>query len=76
MLLRLFGFTVVDADELSENAQFKQEDLRIIDGDWSVSRRSRDTRRVPRLRIYFRSARPSWSTLSGATNGPMHDGTS
>jgi hypothetical protein len=34
MLLRLFGLTVVDADELSENAQFKQEDLRIIDGDW------------------------------------------
>lgn len=32
--LRLLGFTVVDADGLTENAQFKQEDLRVIDGGW------------------------------------------
>jgi hypothetical protein len=33
--LNLLGFSVVDSDRLTENAQFKQEDLRIIDGAWT-----------------------------------------
>lgn len=33
--LTILGFSVVDSDRQSENAQFKQEDLRITDGDWT-----------------------------------------